>query len=58
MSNKTPYYKSDTIGSLTNYFLKELVNCELIKENSQKIKSSFFDIFAKEKFILLQDACK
>tara|TARA_A100001011_G_scaffold331002_1_gene357163 strand:- start:1845 stop:2813 length:969 start_codon:yes stop_codon:yes gene_type:complete len=51
MSNKTPYYKSDTVGSLTNYFLKELVDCELIKENSQKIKSSFFNIFAKEKFL-------
>ena len=51
MNKSIPYYKSETISLLRRYFLGELKNFELKKDNSQKIKSNFFEIFSKPDFL-------
>lgn len=52
ISNNIEYFESENVISLRNYILSFFDDYEINKENYQRIKSLFFNIFSKEEFTI------
>ena len=52
ISKNIEYFESENVISLRNYILSFFDDYEIDKENYQRIKSLFFNIFSKEEFTI------